>query len=111
MLVDHARFAHVDLVRVGERFVHPLVFEAVRCGVLHGLSSHVFERGGQHAVDLVKFVVADVVGALAWHLGVVHRRILVVLLAPVIVDHILQHLGGELRCSHIVYYLLDLIIY
>ena len=39
--VFHSRLANLDLVRVRERFVHPLVLEAVGSCVFHCLVAHV----------------------------------------------------------------------
>ena len=52
----HALPAHLYLVRVRVGLVHPLIFEAVSSGILHGLILHVLKRHRQVDIDGVVFV-------------------------------------------------------
>ena len=50
VLILHALLAHLNLVRVRVGLVHPLIFEAVGSGILHGLILHVLQ--GHWQVDI-----------------------------------------------------------
>ena len=52
----HALFAHFYLVWVRVGLIHPLIFEAVGCGIFHGLILHVLKRHRQVDIRGVVFV-------------------------------------------------------
>ena len=98
--VFHSRLARFDLVRIWVRFVHPFVLKTVSSCVFHCLIAHVFERSGQDAEDFVRLVDGLVVWRLAWRFRVVRSLVHVVFLAIILIEHVLEDLGGELLGCH-----------